>query len=85
MNVFLGYLSYEPVLYGLIIIGGLATIVWKIARFSITSAVLEITIFWLVFTLHGGTMTGGMAAAVAALIGGFLIPLTLRAARLIPR
>lgn len=82
MNAFLSHLDMGPALYGLIIIAGLATIWWKIARGHWGSALLEITIFVIVFKLHGGTLTGGMAATVAALIGGFLIPLVTRIARI---
>jgi len=31
-------------------------------------------VFWYVFSRHGATMTGGMAAAVAALLAGFVLP-----------
>ena len=79
---FLAHLNSEPVIYGLVIIAGIATIWWKIVRGHLGSALLEITIFVLVFKMHGGTLTGGMAAAVAALIGGFLIPLITRIARI---
>lgn len=73
-NFFLAHLGAEPIIYGLIITLGLATIWWKLISGKIFTALVEIFIFYLVFSLHGGTMTGGMAAAVAALIGGWLLP-----------
>lgn len=39
---------------------------------------IEVSVFTLVFVLHGGSMTGGMAAAVAALLAGTILPRTIR-------
>lgn len=74
-NLFLSHINLEPILYGLLIIGGLATIWYKIVRGHVGNALVEITIFIIVFKLHGGTLSGGMAATVAALVGGFLFPI----------
>ncbi len=81
MPVFLSHLDSAPILYGVIIILGMATIWWKFARGNYTAALIEIAIFMVVFKLHSGTMTGGMAATVAALLGGFLFPIVTRVAR----
>jgi hypothetical protein len=78
---FATFFDSGPVLYGVVVILGICTLWWKLITGRITSFLLEAGIFWLVFSLHGGTMTGGMSAAVAALLGGFLIPLTTAIAR----
>lgn len=81
MNAFLAHINLEPLFYGVFIIAGLATIWYKLMRFRLGSAITEITIFLIVFKLHGGTLGGGLAATVAALIGGFLFPIITTLAR----
>ncbi len=78
MNVFLTHAGLEPLIYGIVIFLGLTIMWWKISTGRWLSAVIDITVFWLVFTLHGGTMTGGMAATVAALLAGIIFPIFLR-------
>ena len=78
MNVLLSHLGLEPLLYGLVIFLGLMVMAWKFSTGRWFSLTVDITVFWLVFSLHGGTMAGGMAAAVAALLAGLFFPLLLR-------
>lgn len=80
-NFFVTLLDSGPLIYGVVVICGIATLWWKLITGRIASFLLEAGIFWLVFSLHGGTMTGGMSAAIAALIGGFLIPAVTAVAR----
>jgi hypothetical protein len=79
MGVFLSHFNMEPIIYGLIIILGVIVVLVKIVTLNISGAILDITIFYAVFKMHGGTLQGGMAAAVAALIGGMIIGPILRA------
>ena len=78
MNVALLHGSFEPLIYGVIIFLGIASIWWKITHRRWLAAALEITVFIIVFRLHGGTMNGGFAATIAALLAGLILPLFLR-------
>lgn len=70
--------SFEPLIYGVVIFMGIALIWWKLTTGRVLSGLIDIAVFWLVFSLHGGTLAGGMAAAVAALLAGLIFPLFLR-------
>ena len=78
MNVALLHGSFEPLIYGVIIFLGIASIWWKITHRRWLAAAIEITVFIIVFRLHGGTMNGGFAATIAALLAGLILPLFLR-------
>lgn len=78
MGYFLSHLDLQPLFYGIIIILGVAVVIVDIARGKIMAAILGVGIFYVVFQMHGGTMTGGMAAAVAALIGAMVLPPIIR-------
>lgn len=74
MNMFLGHIGLEPLVWGVIIILGILILMIKVAFGAWSAVFWDIAIFAAVFSMHGGTMKGGMAAAVAALIGGLVIP-----------
>jgi len=74
----LGHVDMGPLLYGVVIFLGLYSMWWKLTHGRLLGFVVELTVFILVFKLHGGTMAGGFAATVAALIAGVVIPFTLR-------
>ncbi len=78
MNAFLAHLGLEPIVYGVVVFAGLTLMWWKITTGRWFSVAVDGLVFWLVFTLHGGTMAGGMAAAVAALLAGVFFPLFIR-------
>lgn len=78
MNIALLHGSAEPLIYGVIIFLGIASIWWKLTHHRWLAAIIEITIFVLVFKLHGGTMNGGFAATIAALLAGLILPLFFR-------
>ena len=75
MNLTLLHGSMEPIVYGVVIFLGLLSIVYKFKRGMVAAGLIEIGVFWLVFKLHGGTMTGGFAATIAALLAGLFIPM----------
>jgi hypothetical protein len=78
MNVLLSHIDLQPLFYGVIIILGIAMVIIHFIHGKIGAVILDLTIFILVFWMHGGTMTGGMAAAVAALLGGIILPPIIR-------
>ena len=69
--------SFEPIIYGVVIFLGLYSMWYKISRGKFLAFVAEVFVFILVFKLHGGTMAGGFAATIAALLSGLIIPMTL--------
>lgn len=74
----LGHMDFMPLIYGAIMFFGIWSMVHKIARGKIFAALLEIGVFVLVFKLHGGTMAGGFAAMVCALLAGSFLPVFYR-------
>lgn len=78
MDIFLRHLDLGPLLYGLIMFVGLSVVWWKITRGMWLSVAIDIAVFVVVFKLHGGTMQGGFAAMIAALLAGLVFPLMLR-------
>jgi len=74
----LGHLDLTPLVYGLVIFCGIYSMWWKLTHGRWLTFAIEASVFALVFKLHGGTMAGGFAATVAALLAGLIIPWTLR-------
>jgi len=74
MNVLLSHVDLQPLFYGVIIIIGILVVISHVMLGKFGAVVLDISLFILVFWMHGGSMNGGMAAAVAALIGSMAIP-----------
>lgn len=70
--------SFEPIIYGVVIFLGLYSMWYKLTRGKLLAFVAEVFVFILVFKLHGGTMAGGFAATIAALLSGLIITMTLR-------
>ena len=75
MNLLLSHVGLEPFIYGIIVFLGLAIMWWKLMTLQIVGLTIDIGVFALVFWLHGGTLQGGMSAAVAALLAGIFFPL----------
>ena len=76
--MFIPHLDIMPVLYGLVIFIGLWSMWAKLVSGKFLGLIIEVSIFWLVFHLHGGTMAGGFAAALAALLAGAIFPRMIR-------
>lgn len=70
----LGHLDLAPLAYGIVIFIGLWSMWAKLASGKFLAFGIEAFVFWLVFSLHGGSMTGGFSAAVAALCAGLVFP-----------
>lgn len=77
-NFTLFHAGMEPLFYGAIIFLGLASMLWKFKTERWLALFIEIMVFILVFKLHSGTMQGGFAATVAALLAGLIFPLFFR-------
>ncbi len=71
----------EPLIYGVVIFLGLYSMWHKLKHGRIFAFGIEAGVFWLVFTLHGGSMTGGFAATIAALLAGVFLPFSMRKRR----
>ena len=80
MNVTLLHGSMEPLIYGAIIVARLLAMERKFTRGAFGALTVAIGVFVLVFELHGGTVTGGFAATIAALLAGITFPLFFRRA-----
>ena len=78
MNLTLLHGSLEPLVYGVVIFLGLLSMIWKLRAGLWLAFFAEVFVFWLVFSLHGHSMTGGFAATVASLLAGIFIPLLFR-------
>lgn len=78
MNIGLGHLDFGPIVYGVIMFFGIAILWWKLTRKHWLSLSIDIIVFALVFKLHGGTMAGGFAAMIAALLAGLFLPIMIR-------
>jgi hypothetical protein len=76
--MFIPHLDVMPLVYGIVIFLGLFSMWSKLVKRHFIAFIIEVTVFWLVFSLHGGTMAGGFAAAIAALLAGFFFPRMLR-------
>ncbi|MHB1098686.1 MAG: hypothetical protein ACYCZR_03950 [Burkholderiales bacterium] len=74
----LAHIDVMPLIYGLVIFIGLWSMWVKLVSGKLIALTIEVAVFWLVFSLHGGTMAGGFAAAVAALLAGTFFPRFLR-------
>lgn len=77
----LGHIDIGPLIYGIVIFLGLYSMWWKLTHGRLLGFIVELVVFIIVFKLHGGTMAGGFAATVAALIAGVVIPFTLRSGK----
>lgn len=70
----LGHLDVAPLFYGVLMFFGLWSMWRKFINGRWLGLIVEVTVFSLVFSLHGGTMNGGFAAMIAALISGSVLP-----------
>lgn len=78
MNVLLGHFDFVPLIYGVLMFIGIAVMWSKLVSGRWLSLIIDIGVFTLVFSLHGGTMAGGFAAMIAALLAGVFLPLFFR-------
>ena len=74
MGALLGHMDLMPLIYGFIMFLGIWSMYHKFTHHQYFGFLVEVSIFSLVFWLHGGTMNGGFAAMIAALIAGQVLP-----------
>lgn len=74
MGVGLAHLDVAPLFYGVVMFLGLWSMWRKLVHWQLFGFVVEVAVFALVFALHGGTMAGGFAAMVCALLAGSIFP-----------
>lgn len=72
--MFIPHVDVAPLVYGVVIFIGLWSMLAKVAKGRLGAFIIEVCVFVLVFKLHGGSMAGGFAAAIAALLAGFFLP-----------
>ena len=80
MSAFLAHLDLMPLFYGILMFAGLAYTWHKLLRGQIVSVGIDMAVFWLVFSLHGGSMAGGFSAMIAAALSSLFFPLMVRRA-----
>lgn len=78
MNVFLAHIDWGPFVYGLLMFAGLLVMWLKLIHGKWLSLFIDVSVFTLVFMLHGGSMAGGFAAMIAAMLAGLVFPFLLR-------
>ena len=67
-----------PFIYGIFIAINLVILVLKVKNLKLFSAAVDIAVFWGIFHMHGGTMTGSLAALIAATVSSLIFPLIFR-------
>lgn len=66
----LGHIDMMPLFYGIVMFLGIWSMWHKLTTGNIKGFLIEVTIFTIVFWMHGGTMTGGFSAMICALLAG---------------
>ncbi len=74
----LSHIDMAPLFYGVILAIGIFSMLHKLRRGQIFTLAVELIVFFTVFSMHKGTLTGGMSAAIASLIVGLGIKRFLR-------
>lgn len=80
VNAFLAHIDLVPLIYGVLMFVGIAYIWHNMCRLRLLRVVTDCSVFWLVFSLHGHSMTGGFAAMIAALLASLFFPMIARRA-----
>lgn len=70
----IGHMDMTPLFYGVVMFLGIWSMWAKLVGGRLFAFVIELSVFILVFKLHGGSMAGGFAAMIAALIAGWVLP-----------
>lgn len=68
------HLDVAPVIYGIAVFLGLYITVWKISKGRWLSTACDIAVFYVVFSMHNHSTTGGLVAAIAAALAGLFFP-----------
>lgn len=73
MSALLGHMDLMPLFYGVLMFFGIWSMYHKLIHGHWYRLIIESSVFTLVFVLHGGTMTGGFSAMIAALLAGLVL------------
>lgn len=73
-----GHVDALPFIYGLMIALNLIILVVKIKKHKWFSVVIDCAVFYGIFSMHGGSMTGSLAALIAATVTSLALPLMFR-------
>ena len=65
--------SMEPIIYSFVITYGLCSMAKKVQNKRYFAFIVEVSIFALIFLLHGHSVTGGFASTIASVIAGNMI------------
>lgn len=68
--MFLQHIDMMPLFYGVLMFLGVWSMYHKLVAGRYLKFLIEVSVFTLVFILHGGTMTGGFSAMICALLAG---------------
>lgn len=69
----LAHIDVLPFIYGVMLVVGFFSVWNKLATGLLYIAVIEVAFFAMMFTLHGGSMTGSLASVIAAVIVGAVL------------
>ncbi len=75
----LGHIDMMPLIAGCIYALGMWSVWHKWLNGRYLGAIVELAVFFVLFKMHGSTLTGGTGATIAALIVGSLFPTKRRA------
>jgi hypothetical protein len=73
LSALLGHMDLMPLFYGILMFLGIWSMYHKLIHGHWLRLFIEAGVFTLVFVLHGGTMTGGFSAMIAALLAGLIL------------
>lgn len=66
------HIDAAPLFYGVLLAIGVLSMLHKVKTSQFLVLGVEIIVFYVVFSMHKGTLTGGMSAAICALIVGLV-------------
>lgn len=73
-----GHMDLLPFVYGFMIFVNLFILAYKFKKRMILSFIIDIAVFWAIFNMHSGSMTGALAALIAATFSSMFLPLIFR-------
>lgn len=73
MTGFFGHVDAMPFIMGVVYFLGLWSLYHKLSHGRIFAFAFELTVFFVLFSMHKGTMAGGAGATIAALLAGSLL------------
>jgi len=68
MNMFVTLMNMEPVVYGGLMFIALMVLLLKAWLEHYVAIAADVAVFVVMFLIHGGTLTGGLSAAVTAML-----------------